>query len=92
MYQSALKEGKQIHQAKKQQSGFAGYKGNQQSSKSTTNCLDWTLFLQSMHMSLLFGSLGRTPSQYLQTQALNSPSLHVCHQTCVHFYNNSYVN
>lgn len=36
----------------------------------------------------LTGSSGMTPSQYLQTHALDSPPLPVCHQTCVHFYTN----
>lgn len=39
----------------------------------------------------LTGSLGMTPSQYLQTHALDSPSLPGCHQTCVHFYTNFYM-
>lgn len=72
-------------QANKLQSGFAGY-------KVKIVLTDKGIFLQSMHTSLFFGSWGMTPCQYLQTQALDSPCLHVCHQTCVHFYNNSYMN
>lgn len=47
----------------------------------------WILF-KACFVFWLTGSLGMTPSQYLQTHALDSPSLPVCHQTCVHFYTN----
>lgn len=39
-YQPALKEGKQIQQANKLQSGFVGYKGIQWSAIITANCQD----------------------------------------------------
>ena len=75
---------------------------NQWSAIITATRLDWRgnfsffffFFLQKhAYITVVRLMKGRlSPSQYPETQALDSPSLHVCHQTCVHFYNNSYMD